>query len=169
MTHSMPPICPRDEEAVGGNAPPPDMGDRIRRLAQEIPYGVLATQGEGQPYASLVAFAFRPDLAAAVFATPRATRKYHLLTRCDRTALLVDDRCRHPGEMMAVEAITATGQVRELSAPDERAEWSRLLLTKHPHLSDFVASPSVALFRMDIIRIFHVERFQEVTEWRPPR
>ena len=56
---------------------------KIRRLVTEQLYGVLCTQGQGQPYGSLIAFAFSDDLSRAVFATPIATRKYHLLSECD--------------------------------------------------------------------------------------
>jgi hypothetical protein len=82
-------------------------------------------------------------------------------------ALLVDNRCRHPQDMMRIEAITATGRATEVERGEPHDYWSRILTAKHPHLASFVASPSVALFRVAIIRVFHVERFQEVHEWRP--
>ena len=69
----------------------------IRKLVEGQPYAVLCTQGQGQPYGSLVAYAVTPDLAFAVFATPRATRKFRLLSECDRVALLIDNRSRFPG------------------------------------------------------------------------
>jgi hypothetical protein len=155
-----------DEEAAGPEEDGIGLVERIRRLVQE-PYAVLATQGEGQPYASIVACAVSGDLRTAVFATPIATRKYRLLTECDRVALQIDNRCGHPGRMMEVEAITATGRAIRVPPGDAFDRWSGLLLARHPHLHAFVTSPSVALFRVDIIRYFHVERFQEVREWRP--
>ena len=143
------------------------LSERIRRLVRGQPYAVLSTQGEGQPYASLVAFAMTDDFRAAVFATPMATRKYRLLTGCDRVALLIDNRCTHPNRMMEVEAVTATGRAIRVAQGEDFDRWSRMLLEKHPHLRTFVSSPSVALFRIEIVRFFHVERFQEVREWRP--
>jgi hypothetical protein len=94
-------------------------------------------------------------------------RLYRLLTECDRVALLIDNRCGHPDRMMEVEAITATGRAVRVPPGDAFARWSGLLLAKHSHLQGFVTSPSVALFRIEIVRFFHVERFQEVREWRP--
>jgi len=48
---------------------------KIRRLVDSQPFAVLCTQGQGQPYGSLVAYAPTEDLANAVFATSKATRK----------------------------------------------------------------------------------------------
>jgi nitroimidazol reductase NimA-like FMN-containing flavoprotein (pyridoxamine 5'-phosphate oxidase superfamily) len=166
-----------NDEPVLGTAPegssgPPgaqdrSLPDRIRRLATLQDYAVLATQGGGQPYASIVAVAFGDDLAHAAFATPKATRKYRLLTECDRVALLVDSRSEGQDRLMEIEAFTATGRAHLLEAGEERDRWSALLVRRHPRLESFVASPTSALFRIDIVRFFHVSRFQEVLEWRP--
>ena len=156
-----------DMEAVGRTETGPALSERIRRVLEAEPYAVLATQGDGQPYASLVAFAMSEDFRTAVFATPIATRKYRLVTACDRVALLIDSRRAHPDDLMRIEAITATGRAVQVARGEEFVRWSRLLAAKHPHLATFVAAPSVALFRVEIIRFFHVERFQEVREWRP--
>jgi len=61
----------------------------IRRLLESQPYAVLCTQGHGQPYGSLIAFAATGDLTHVVFATPKATRKFRLLSECDHAALVV--------------------------------------------------------------------------------
>lgn len=141
---------------------------RIRRLLATQRYAVLATQGDTQPYASLVAFAATDDLRVAVFATPMATRKYRLLSSCDRVALLVDDRPEHPQELMTVEAVTATGHARQVEAGPELERWAALLIGRHPHLAAFVRAPTCALFHVAIVRFFHVSRFQEVRQWVPP-
>jgi hypothetical protein len=69
----------------------------IRRLVVSQPYAVLCTQGQGQPYGSLVAYAMTTDLTSAVFATPRATRKFRLLSECDHVALLMSVTCDPQG------------------------------------------------------------------------
>lgn len=145
-----------------------DPTETIRRLTATQPFGVLCSQGGGQPYGSVVGYAFRDDLRAFTFATPKATRKYRLLTEDDHVALVVDSRSSHPGELMTVEAITVTGRAHELSAGPERAAWATLLTARHPYLRGFVDAPSTALFRVDVVRVFHVERFQEVWQWIPP-
>jgi len=159
------------DEITGEAAPDPGPGrnlDRsIRQLLDSQLYGVLCTQGQGQPYGSLVAYAMTPDLDSAIFATQKATRKYRLLSGCAQVALVVDNRSAFPGQLMDVEAVTATGRAHEVATGPEFAQWSRLLTERHPYLETFVRSPSCGLFRIDIARYFHVTRFQEVRQWVP--
>ena len=54
--------------------------DQIRALMLEKPYAVLCTEGRGQPYGSMIAFAANQELNTVVFATPVATRKFRLLS-----------------------------------------------------------------------------------------
>jgi len=48
----------------------------LRKLLRSQLLAVLSTQNQGQPYASLVAFASSDDLKSLYFATSRSTRKY---------------------------------------------------------------------------------------------
>jgi nitroimidazol reductase NimA-like FMN-containing flavoprotein (pyridoxamine 5'-phosphate oxidase superfamily) len=143
--------------------------EQIRALLQGQPFAVLCTQGSGQPYGSVVAYAFSDDLRSLTFATPVATRKYRLLCECENVALVVDSRSQHPGDMMQVEALTATGRALQLEAGPEYDRWAATLTARHPQLQSFVAAPSSALFRVDIVRYLHVTRFQEVHQWIPSR
>jgi len=140
---------------------------RIRRLVESQPYAVLCTQGQGQPYGSLVAYAFNRDLTHAVFATPRATRKFRLLTECDHVALVIDNRPEFPDQLMEIEAVTATGRASLVEESDDFGRWGGLLTARHTYLSKFVQSPSCGLFRIQVLRYFHVSRFQEVRQWVP--
>ncbi|MCK7494095.1 MAG: hypothetical protein MZW92_24830 [Comamonadaceae bacterium] len=49
-------------EAAPDRGPGEDLDRTIRRLLDGQLYGVLCTQGQGQPYGSLVAYAMTPDL-----------------------------------------------------------------------------------------------------------
>ncbi len=167
---------PQDEPVLGPDfalglpsevSEDPGLAARIDRLIQNERFAVLSTQGGGQPYASLIAFAVSSDLSAAVFATPITTRKYRLLMECDRVALLFDTRSGGEKDMMKIEALTATGRAVRLQPGLERDRWAGLLIRRHPHLGSFVQSPTSAVFRIDIVRYFHVIRFQEVSQWRP--
>lgn len=140
---------------------------RIRQLVNSQPFAVLCTHGNQHPYGSVVAFSMTEDLAVAVFATPVTTRKFQLLSQSDRVALLIDNRCQHLDNMMHVEAVTATGQAKRVEEEKNHEYWKRLLTTRHEYLSSFVQSPTVALFRIQIARYFHVMRFQEVRQWTP--
>jgi len=141
--------------------------ERVRHLVTTQPYGVLATHGDGHAYGSLVAFAFSEDLREVFFATPKATRKYRLLSEHDRIALVVDDRPEHVGQMMEVEAITVTGKAREVTSDEDRVACAEQLVARHPQLHSFVAADSCAVFRIEVFRYFHVSRFQEVRQWEP--
>jgi nitroimidazol reductase NimA-like FMN-containing flavoprotein (pyridoxamine 5'-phosphate oxidase superfamily) len=143
--------------------------DQVAQLVREQPYAVLCTQGGGQPYGSLVALAVTEDLRSAVFATPITTRKYRLLCDCDHVALVIDSRSRSSEDMMHIEAITATGRARQVSPGAEFEQAANLLVGRHPQLELFVRSPTTALFRVEILRYFHVTRFQEVRQWTPRR
>jgi uncharacterized protein YhbP (UPF0306 family) len=165
--HDEPALGPEFELELERAPEDPSLPDRIRRLVADERFAVLCTQGQRQPYGSVVAFALSDDLSAAVFATPMTTRKYRLLSECDRVALVVDNRGKYPHDMMKVEAITATGVAVQLKPGLELDRWAELLTARHPYLRSFVRAPSTALFRIDIVRYLYVTRFQEVRQWIP--
>lgn len=150
-----------------GEQSPLSLRDSIQRLATQQDYAVLCLQGGGQPYGALVAFAFSEDLRHVTFATPTATRKFRLLSECDHIALVIDNRPNKVDELMEVEAVTATGRACLLERGHEFDQWAKLLVSRHPYLKSFIAAPTCALFRVDIVRFLHVERFQEVRQWIP--
>lgn len=141
--------------------------DRIRRLLTEQPYAVLCTQSQSQPYGSLVAFAASEDLKTLVFSTPVTTRKYRLLTECEHVSLLIDSRSASSEDMMRIEAVTVTGHAQVVAPGTEFDRWSALLTAHHLHLAPFVRAESSALIRVEVVRYFHVCRFQEVRQWVP--
>ena len=140
---------------------------RIRRLLLEQRYAVLCTQSQSQPYGSLIAFAASDDCRTIVFATPVTTRKYRLLTECKHVALVIDSRSAFPSDMMRIEAVTATGRAQVVLAGTEFDGWADLLTARHPHLAKFVRAQSSALVCVEVVRYFHVCRFQEVRQWVP--
>ena len=145
----------------------PALPERIRRLLQAQHYGVLCTQGGGQPYGSLVAFAFNLALTQLFFATPVTTRKFHLLSACDRVAMVVDSRASHGDELTRVEAVTVTGRADCPERGPDHARCLEHLSTRHPHLRGFFEAPTTALVRIEVTRYLHVSRFQAVSEWVP--
>lgn len=126
---------------------------------------VLGTHQEGQPYGSLVAFAATPDLKNLVFATTRATRKFANLQSDPRVSMLLDNRSNRVADFRKAVAATALGRAREVRGK-ERARLSKMYLAKHPHLKEFVGSPSCALVKMRVEVYYVVWRFQNVFEWR---
>ncbi len=145
----------------------PDLADQIRDLLGQQPYCILCTQGQGQPYGSLIAFAFTEDLKQLYFTTSRATRKYRLLSECQRIALVVDSRCQHQANFMQVEAVTITAKATHIESGSEFEEGIHLLKQRHSYITEFLEATSTELFRADVVRYFHVTRFQEVSQWIP--
>ena len=165
-----------EEPALAGSFPHPGVEEysesflrnKIRALMIEQPYAVLCTQGGGQPYGSMIAFAANQELNTVVFATPIATRKFRLLSECDRVSLVVDNRTYYPGNLPSIHAVTATGRAVNLQNSGVEDNWQKLLVDKHPLMHDFIRAPSTALIRIDILRYLHVTRLQEVFQWIPP-
>lgn len=153
----------------GNESKEPALQVRIHRLMTEQPYAVLCTQGGGQPYGSVIAFVANQALNGVVFATPIATRKFRLISECDRVALVIDNRAGHPGDVSRIDAITATGKAVKLDDSNAAHDWQQRLIRKHPHMRDFICAPSTALIRVEILRYLHVVRLQEVHQWVPPR
>lgn len=126
---------------------------------------VLGTHQRGQPYGSLVAFASTPDLKNLLFATTRATRKFANLQADARVSMVFDNRSNRVADFRKAVAATALGRAKELLG-EERKKLAKLYLAKHPHLREFVASPTCALMKIRVEVYYLVWRFQNVFEWR---
>lgn len=140
-----------------------ELAAQIKQLLTSQKFAVLSTGHGGQPYASLVAFAFSEDLKALYFATTRATRKYANLSGDARVALLIDSRTNSPADLYRAAAVTATGKAEEVTG-GERGPIQTLYLKKHPELEQFLSSPTCGLFTVAVDIYFLVNRFQNVRE-----
>jgi len=141
--------------------------EKIRELCERESFAVLATQGSGQPYTSLIGFATSADLTRLVFATPKLTRKYALLEKENRVALLVDNRSSQTDNVNDISALTITGEGSILSLPEEINKWAELLAKKHPYLRDFLSSSDTAIVVVEVQQYLYVQKFQEVSVWIP--
>lgn len=142
--------------------------NRIKEILQELfssqKLGVLATQGEGNPYGNLVAIAATDDLNRILFATLRSTRKFHNILVNKRVAMVIDNRSNRALDFRKAVAVTATGVAEEVSS-SERDALQKVYLAKHPSLKEFVTAPTCALMQIDVERYYVVYRFQNVMEW----
>jgi len=141
--------------------------EKIRQLIENQPFAVLCTQGSEQPYGSLIAFAFSEDLKHYFFSTPKATRKYSLLEKCNRIALVIDSRTRNQENPKEIEVVTITGNAVELKKQNDMTQAEKMLTEKHSNFSKIIPSESAALFRIDVNEYVYVTRFQEVYQWIP--
>ncbi len=133
----------------------------LKNLFSSQPLAVLATQGNGQPYGNLVAFAATEDLKGLLFATDRGTRKFANITMDPRVAMVMDSRTNQKADFQRAVAVTATGIVEEVEGT-ERDHLLKLYLLKHPHLKKFVKSPNSALLRVKVNAYYVVKGFQNV-------
>ena len=139
--------------------------DILLELFSSQKLSVLGTHQRGQPYGSLVAFAATPDRKNLLFATTRATRKFANLQADSRVSLVFDNRSNRVADFRRAVAATALGRAQELRGP-ERKKFAKVYLAKHPHLKEFVSSPTCALVRIRVEVYYLVWRFQNVLEWR---
>ena len=135
----------------------------LKGLFETQPLAVLATHGEGQPYTNLVAFVAGKDLKVLYFATSRGTRKFANLSADSRVSMLMDNRSNQVSDFREAMAVTATGRAIEIKG-EEKEEVKAAYLAKHPHLEDFISSPSCAMIKILVESYYMVTRFQKVIE-----
>lgn len=143
------------------------LNEDIRKLLESQEFAVLATRGEDITVTSLITFASSFDLKNLVFATPRDTGKFNLISSDENISILVDDRSLQQDSINKISALTITGKARILSNENEIFEWGGLLLKKHPNLNSFLKTPTSAIILVEVIRYHYVKKFQEVWEWDP--
>ena len=137
--------------------------ERVGALLEQQRFGVLCTQTEGWPYASLVALAASADLRHVVFATPENTQKTANLHADGRAALLVDNRSNRAEDCQAGMAVTILGRA-ELLSGDSKAQSRSLYLEKHPDLKAFADAADTVMVCVHVERYRLVERFQSITD-----
>ena len=140
-----------------------DIQDTIRGVLERNRLAVLATQRDGQPHASLMAFTSSGGLRFLSFATYRDTLKYESLRKDGRVAILIEDKkggADHPGRRLV---ITALGEVTE--TPEEiRQDLVMKHLERHPDLAEFLGSPDCELVRV-AIKAYQVVGGIEDVKW----
>ena len=137
----------------------------LRALFSLERFAVLATQGHGQPYTHLVAFAAEEDLNCLLFVTPRATRKFANLSENPRVAMMIDNRKNEVSDVHDAVAVTAVGMAEEVQG-GRRKDLLKRYLSRHPFMETFAKSPSCALVRVSVQKYDIVRKFQNVVELR---
>lgn len=135
----------------------------LKALFASQQFAVLATQDQGQPYVSLMAFSHTEDLKGLVCATDRATRKFTNLLSNTRVAVMIDNRSNQGSDTETATAVTVLGQALELSG-EERERHLEAYVRKYPHLSAFARSDTCALIRIAVESYYVVRGFQDVRE-----
>jgi len=125
---------------------------------------VLSTHSNGQPYASLVAFACSDDLRFLYFVTPRTTRKFGNLQNDGRMALLITSSANRETDFHEAMAVTIVGSAGEISGPEKETALNRYL-ERHPYLDEFARSPTCAFVKVNARTYILVKNFQHVMEF----
>ncbi len=132
----------------------------LKNLLQNQRFGVIATQGDNEPYTSLVAFIGSEDLKQLIFATSKNTKKYNNIIKKSRMTMLIDNRGNKPIDIKNAVAVTALGSANEIKS--SKKYYKQLYLKKHPYLSDFINSKDTAFIRLKVEKYLLVNRFQNV-------
>ena len=136
---------------------------RLGELFRSQNLAALSTHHAGQPYASLVAFYASDDLKHIYFVTAKTTRKFANLTADNRVAVMVNSSTNQVSDFHQAISVTAVGKAKEVAGPDKEFILGQYL-AKHPHLEDFVRSPTCALVRVAVDSYYMVKNFQNVME-----
>jgi nitroimidazol reductase NimA-like FMN-containing flavoprotein (pyridoxamine 5'-phosphate oxidase superfamily) len=143
--------------------PSEEIRSRLRNLCISQKLAVVSTQSDGQPYASLVAFAASDDLRHIFFVTARTTRKFANLTKDARVAVLINSSVNRESDFHDAVSVTVTGTAEEIEDA-ERNKVLTLYLSKHPYLEDFAQAPTCAVIRVTTKSYYMVKSFQTVME-----
>ena len=139
--------------------------DRLNAFDKDQLHAVLATESDGQPYTSMIAYALTPDKKGIVFATPRKTQKYKNILKNNRVSLLIDTRSNTEKDYMSAESLTILGNAKRVRKGGKWSVLAGVLMQKHPNLNEIIRSPETKLILVKITRCIHVTRFQTVSEW----
>jgi len=135
----------------------------IADIFQISRYAVLATEGDGQPHASLIAVTPMENFRKLIFATYRNTRKYQNLTHNGKVAVLVESIDNNRSGLKDSFVLTAFGQVEDI----DNKEKNRIFeahLERHPGLLSFLQSEDCSLVRIKV-DTYQVVRGIDDVEW----
>ena len=136
----------------------------ISKLIDSQYFCVLGSIMDRIPYSNLMAFIPWQNYRYLIFATARNTRKYHNLLKNPACSVFIDNRRNEIPDCLEAKGICACGDALEMANGTEKDDVIKNYIQRHPTLTSFVKSPSVALFQMKVETYYFVENFQEVIE-----
>ncbi|MBN2633569.1 MAG: pyridoxamine 5'-phosphate oxidase family protein [Bacteroidales bacterium] len=120
----------------------------IGRLLKDCCLAVLATEGKGQPHASLIAIT-AVNFRQIIFATYTNTRKFENLKFNSRVAVLIQGEDKDSTGQNKKFALTAFGHASEVRK-SEREKLVNEHIKRHPDLANLTGSSDLALFRIQV-------------------
>jgi len=107
-------------------------------------FAVLATEGNGQPHASLIAITPIGSCTQLVFATYRNTLKYRNIENNSKVALLIENERVNKKNLRERIVLTIIGHTEEISIKKNEAVY-QAHLKRHPEMKTFMLSSDCAL------------------------
>jgi len=136
----------------------------IQQLLRATGFAILATEGAGQPQASLIAVTPFQGWRQLVIATYRDTKKYRDLMQNHRVSVLVDGCKASRGGEQEGFVVTAVGKAQDIAA-DQHDAAMQAHLRRHPDLTSFVQSPDCVLVAVAVEAYQVVRSIDDVTWW----
>lgn len=137
-----------------------DPGFEARRIIRAAAAATLATQQEGQPFASLVTPACAPDLAPLLWLSTLSEHTRHL-QREPRCALLFTSPAETVNPQTAPR-VTLTGVAQPITDAGLKARW----LARHPYAALYAEFADFALWRITPLGALMVGGFARATRLR---
>jgi putative heme iron utilization protein len=119
-----------------------DSGFEARKILRAARAATLATQHDGQPFASLVTPAFAPDLAPLLWLSTLSEHTWQLM-REPRCALLFQGAATEANPQTAPR-VTLTGIAERIEDAGLKARW----LARHPYAAIYADFGDFALWRV---------------------
>ncbi len=141
------------------------MKEFINGVIQTSRFAVLATEGDGQPHASLVAITPVDGFRRLVFATYRNTLKYRNLMNNRKVAVLIEDEHVNMKGLKEKVVLTVIGHTENISKEENQAAFMAHL-KRHPQMESFMLSPDCALIQV-IARSYQVVYGLDDIMWIP--
>jgi len=121
----------------------------IEEALQTNQLAVLATVGDDQPHASLIAFTPFEGFRQLIFATYRNTRKFQNMIHNNKVAVLIEGKNEDKSGIQNGFVITAYGRTEEISIDANNVALNTLLY-KHPDLLSFTEEEDCVLISVKV-------------------
>jgi len=123
----------------------------MKKLAKEKDICVLATVSGATPHCSLMAYTTDEACTEVYMATYRTTKKFKNLMENPSVSLLIDTREEHKGaHRPEAKAMTVSGTLERLEDDQKRERAKARLLSRHPHLKEFLDHPDAEVICIKI-------------------
>jgi len=137
--------------------------DHIADMLQNCRFAVLATEGKGQPHASLIAITPIEGFKSLIFATYRNTTKYRNISQNSKVAVLIEGKDLNRFTLQEGFVLTAFGNADEISLTGNDTALCAHI-ARHPDLASFMKSTDCALIQI-IVASYQVVNGTEDVNW----